>query len=141
MQDTCKARGRTEQVRGKAGGPPAGCSPAARSIVFVKASKRPQTPRTQRSWPPARTCCRRHPPATLPPSRPPVPHTPSLCSPGPLQNLADTMSYEPSANGSVAASTAGSELDFGGENEAQYTLPSLTTLVRWVQPRCCGACW
>lgn len=39
-------------------------------------------------------------------------------------------SYEPSLNGSVAESTAGSELDFGGENEAQYTLPSLTTLVR-----------
>lgn len=50
-------------------------------------------------------------------------------------------SYEPSLNGSVAESTAGSELDFGGENEAQYTLPSLTTLVRWGQSRCCGACW
>lgn len=40
------------------------------------------------------------------------------------------MSYEPSVNGSVAASTAGSELDFGGETEAHYTLPSLTDLVR-----------
>ena len=39
-------------------------------------------------------------------------------------------SYEPSVHGSVAGSTAGSELDFGGEAEAQYTLPSLNTLVR-----------
>ena len=63
---------------------------------------------------------------------PATPH-PSLTRPPcscPVQTQPHDMSYDPSVNGSVAASTAGSELDFGGETEAHYTLPSLTDLVR-----------
>lgn len=81
----------------------------------------------------------RHAPAQLPPHA-------SSAAPALPPSCADlhpaTMSYEPSVNGSVAASTAGSELDFGGETEAHYTLPSLTDLVRccvaltWQQWRC-----
>ena len=71
-------------------------------------------------------------PATLPPqASSPAPALPSSCA----DLHTPTMSYAPSANGSVAASTAGSELDFGGETEANYTLPSLTDLVR------CGVAW